>query len=291
MHPLHRFLTQRFQHVDLQITSTELDQLIRLCWHQFGYDFSGYRRASFQRRVLAFVKERDISTFEQLYEDLRLGHILWSDFLHAITVTVTEMFRDPESFQALRRHIFPYLASFPKLNIWIAGCASGEELYSCAIMLHEAGLLSRSVLYGTDINADTLEQAKQGRMDRATWEIHAENYYKAGGQADFASYFHLHGMQLGFRPFLQQQMVFLRHNLVTDQSFNQFHLILCRNVLIYFDGPLQEKVAHLFYQSLASLGFIVLGREESFAPHWQTHLQAVDHVSNCYQKRPRTWKK
>ncbi|MEM7374007.1 MAG: protein-glutamate O-methyltransferase CheR [Bacteroidota bacterium] len=291
MHPLHRFLTQQTKERNQDLNPVEVDQLIHLAWKQFGYDFSGYARASFERRLMGFMESRGLDSFSALLQGLRLGQIIWRDFLNELTVNVTDLFRAPETFQALRTHVLPYLTSFPKLNIWIAGCSTGEEVYSCAILLEEAGLLERSVLYGTDINPMVLEQAKAGILERSNWFRYLSNYHLAGGQGSLDAYFLINEYQIRLRPFLLKQMVFLPHNLATDQSFNQFHLIFYRNVCIYFDSTLQNKVGHLLDQSLVSLGFLVMGQHESLPPHWDQKIPLFDQQSNTYQKYPLQWKK
>lgn len=291
MHPLHKFLAHRTTTQQSGPSAIDIDRLIQLSWEQFGYDFSGYARPSFARRLSGFMEAQNIPSMKSLMEGLKNKHIPWSDFLNEITVNVTEMFRDPEAFASLQAQVFPYLSSYPKLNIWIAGCSTGEEVYSCAILLHELGLLQRSVLYGTDINPQVLKQAKSGTLDRDKWAQYQQNYQAVGGQAALEDYFLINDHQIRLRPFLMEQMVFLPHNLAIDQSFNQFQLILCRNVCIYFGTSLQDKVAHLFDQSLAPLGFLVYGPHESLSPYWLGRIQLFDSLSNTYQKYPLQWKK
>lgn len=184
-------------------------------------------------------------------------------FVESITVNVTEMFRDASFYLALREKILPILATYPFIRIWHAGCSTGEEVYSLAILLKEAGLQAKSISYATDINPSVLEKARKGIFPLSSMKQNSENYIRSGGQLDFSSYYHAQNNLAKFDKSLSAKMVFSTHNLVTDSSFNEFQLILCRNVLIYFDRDLQAKVFQLFDKSLESLGFLALGTKES----------------------------
>src|SRR5690606_23503348 len=184
-------------------------------------------------------------------------------FVEQITVTVTEMFRDPGFYKALREQVLPVLGTYPFIRIWLAGCSTGEEAYSLAIILKELNLYHRSLIYATDINPDVLEKAAKGIFPLGQMKQYSENYILAGGISDFSNYYSANYNLAKFDEALRSKMIFSTHNLVSDHSFNEFQLILCRNVLIYFDRDLQVKVFNLFNQSLETLGFLALGSKET----------------------------
>ncbi len=183
---------------------------------------------------------------------------LISDF----SINVTEMFRDPEFFLAIRKKVIPIVKDFPEIRIWHVGCSSGEEVYSMAILLHEEGLYEKARIFATDINADILEKAKKGTFPLDGMQRYTKNYFEAGGKRAFSEYYKAVDDQVFFHSFLQKNVVFAQHNLVTDHSFNEFDIIICRNVLIYFNKSLQNKVHKLLYDSLSLSGFLGLGKRE-----------------------------
>jgi chemotaxis protein methyltransferase CheR len=183
--------------------------------------------------------------------------------LRDLSINVTEMFRDPSFHRALRGHVFPLLRTYPFIRVWNAGCSTGEEIYSLAIALREEGLLERTRIYATDINDPALQRARAGAFPLERMKRYTENYLAAGGSESFSSYYVADSDQARFDPALTEGVVFAQHNLVTDGSFNEFHLIVCRNVLIYFGFDLQEEVLQLFDDSLARSGILALGRKES----------------------------
>jgi chemotaxis protein methyltransferase CheR len=185
-----------------------------------------------------------------------------------LTVNVTEMLRDPLFYKALREEVIPVLATYPYIRIWHAGCSTGEEVYSMAILLKEAGVLHKSRLYATDINPQVIEKARKGIFPASQMRKYLENYIQSGGNTDFSSYYTSNYNLAKFDAGLSSKMIFATHNLVSDSSFNEFQLILCRNTLIYFDRELQSKVLQLFDNSLETLGFLALGTKESlkFSP-------------------------
>ncbi|MGZ5304802.1 MAG: CheR family methyltransferase, partial [Bacteroidia bacterium] len=187
----------------------------------------------------------------------------FSYFVEELTVNVTEMFRNPTFYKALVKDVFPLLSKHDFIRIWHAGCSTGEEVYSLAILLKEAGLLDRSILYGTDLNPDVLEKAKAGLFHVSNMKSYTENYIQSGGKANLSDYYTLRYGQAMFSEDLKKRMVYSVHNLVTDQSFNEFHLILCRNVLIYFNRNLQDRVFSLFTDSLPKSGLLALGSKET----------------------------
>jgi chemotaxis protein methyltransferase CheR len=187
----------------------------------------------------------------------------FEQFVQEVTVNVTEMFRDPTFYKSLRRHVVERIATYPFIKIWIAGSSTGEEVYSVAILLKEEGLLKRSVIYATDINQQALQTAREGIYHMDQMKNHTANYQKSGGKNTFSDYYVAKYSSVLLDKSLKQNIVFSVHNLATDKSFNEFQLILCRNVLIYFNRNLQNKVINLFYESLCPFGFLALGSKES----------------------------
>jgi chemotaxis protein methyltransferase CheR len=215
------------------------------------------------RRIGQFMSSRKIEGIDVLAKAVLRDDMLFEEFVQEISVTVTEMFRDPSFYKSLREKVRSRLATYPLIKIWVAGCATGEEVYSIAILLKEEGLLARSLIYATDINQRSLQKAKEGIIPIANMSGYTANYVKSGGQHSFSDYYLAKYDGALIDRSLRQGIVFSVHNLTTDRSFNEFQLILCRNVLIYFNQNLQNKVIDLFYQSLCSFGLLALGSKES----------------------------
>ncbi|HWJ28353.1 MAG TPA: protein-glutamate O-methyltransferase CheR, partial [Flavisolibacter sp.] len=247
----------------MHFDNTELKELIESIRFVYGYDFRDYAEASFKRRISSFMTSRNIMTLSQLAKILLQDEKMLEGFIQEVSVTVTEMFRDPAFYKSLRTKVLKRLATYPFIKIWLAGCATGEEVYSVAILLHEEGLLSRSVIYATDINQKSLEIAKDGMYPVKNMITYTANYQKAGGSKSFSEYYKDKYNSVIFDKCLKQNIVFAPHNLAVDKSFNEFQLIICRNVLIYFNQQLQNRVIHLFYESLCPFGFLGLGNKES----------------------------
>jgi chemotaxis protein methyltransferase CheR len=229
----------------------------------YGYDFTEYSESSVKRRITLFMQNRKINTVEDLGRVLFKDERVFAEFVQELSVTVTEMFRNPSFYRSLRDKVIKRLATYPVIKIWIAGCATGEEVYSMAILLQEESLLHRSIIYATDINQRSLQIAKQGSYPLDTIRSYEKNYSDAGGTADFTQYYTVKHNSAILDRVLQQNVVFSPHNLAADKSFNEFQLIICRNVLMYFNQSLQDKVTTLFYDSLCSLGMLGLGDKES----------------------------
>jgi chemotaxis protein methyltransferase CheR len=229
----------------------------------YGYDFNDYSKASLKRRIDRLLSLDKFPSFAELRYRVRTDEGYLKRFVEEITVNVTEMFRDPSFYRALQSEVFPVLATYPLIRIWNAGCSTGEEVYSMAILLEEAGLLHKSLLYATDINPGVLEKAKQGVVPLSQMKQYSENYLQAGGKNEFSAYYTSRYEKAKFHKALSKRMIFATHNLVSDRSFNEFQLIMCRNVMIYFDKELQDRVLHLFDQSLEQLGFLALGAKET----------------------------
>ena len=247
----------------MQISIEEKNELLNIVSELYGYDFSGYAEASIKRRINRFA---DIHKFEN-YFDLR--HHLTNDkslfvsFVLEITVNVTEMFRDPAFFKCLSEKIFPVLKTYAHRKIWHAGCSTGEEVYSLAILLYENNLYNDTIIYATDINTKVVKQAREAIYPMKFMKEYSSNYIKAGGHASLSDYYVSDSDSVIMNKMLKKNMVFSTHNLAGDTSFNEFQMIVCRNVLIYFNQELQEKVLHLFYESLGMFGFLALGTKES----------------------------
>lgn len=241
----------------------EIEYLIKDVYELYGYDFSMYSRASFKRRVNRICVIDKFTSFAELRYTLINDPEYLKRFIEEITVNVTEMFRDPYFFKALREKILPQLGTYPLIRIWVAGCSTGEEAYSVAILLKEAGLYHKCLIYATDINPSVLETASSGVFPLQQMKIYSENYIASGGKKDFSDYYTANYDSARFDKSLKEKMILSTHNLVSDSSFNSFQLIVCRNVLIYFDKMLQERVFNLFDNSLENLGYLALGSKET----------------------------
>jgi chemotaxis protein methyltransferase CheR len=241
----------------------EMELLLNDLYERYGYDFTEYSKASLQRRIQRLYMLDNFPGFAEFRIRLKNDDQYFRRFVEEVTVNVTEMLRDPSFYRALRDSILPVLATYPFIRIWHAGCATGEEVYSMAILLKEAGLLHKSLLYGTDINPQVIEKARAGIFPVSQMQKYSENYIQSGGVRDFSSYYTANYQLAKFDSALTGKMIFSTHNLVADSSFNEFQLILCRNTLIYFEKELQSKVFRLFDYSLENLGYLALGAKES----------------------------
>ncbi|GAB1462837.1 CheR family methyltransferase [Pedobacter sp.] len=250
------------------ISDEHVEILINDVLEQHGYDFTGYSRASLKRRLARlYTLDKHVSFAEFRYKTLN-DNVYFKHFVEGVTVNVTEMFRDPAFYRLLRAKILPSLNTYPFIRIWLAGCSTGEEAYSIAIILKELNLLHKSLIYATDINPTVLEKAASGMFPLSHMKNYSENYIASGGEKEFSSYYTANYSLAKFDAALKAKMIFSTHNLVSDRSFNEFQLILCRNVLIYFDRNLQFRVLQLFDQSLENLGYLALGTKETidFSP-------------------------
>jgi len=240
-----------------------LEIFIQALKMRHGYDFSGYARASLKRRVAELARAQALPNIGALVPRVLYDEAFLPTVVSHLSVPVSALFRDPEIFLELRRHVLPVLASWPRVNIWQAGCAAGEEVYSLAILLAECGLARRSQIYATDFNDHALERAAEGIFSADQLHDYEANYVASGGTGRLADYYHERYDLVRIRRELFERVVFAHHNLVTDGVFAESHLILCRNVLIYFDKPLKERVLTLFADSLVRGGFLVLRNKES----------------------------
>ncbi len=236
-----------------------LDELISA----YGYDFKSYSKASLRRRVERLMKLDQIEGYTELIFKIRNDPKYIDHFINEVSVNVTEMFRDPSFYKFLREKIIPIIATNPRIKIWHAGCATGEEVLSMAIMLKEQNLLYKSMLYATDISTEALSNFKKLKIPLSNMKLYTENYHASGGTGDFSEYYTAKYNHVIFDKTLMENVLYSVHNLVSDGSFNEFDLILCRNVLIYFDKDLQNRVFNLFNDSLSNHGFLALGSREN----------------------------
>jgi chemotaxis protein methyltransferase CheR len=245
------------------IEQAEVEALITAIRQRYGYDFEHYARASFSRRIRHAIQEEQVRSASELQAKLLRDPLVMRRFLAHLSVHVTSMFRDPEFYQAVRTHVVPWLRTYPFVRIWHAGCATGEEVYSMAILLEEEGLYDRCRIYATDLSEVVLHRAKLATYPLGAVQRYTENYHRAGGTKDFSSYYTADQEHALIHERLRRNVVFSLHNLASDGSFNEFHLICCRNVLIYFDEVLRDRVLNLFDESLSRGGYFALGRRES----------------------------
>ncbi|MBW4555314.1 MAG: protein-glutamate O-methyltransferase CheR [Trichormus sp. ATA11-4-KO1] len=241
----------------------EIQLLLQGMYQYYGYDFRNYALSSLKRRIRNFIHLEGLSNISALQERLLHDRTCLERFLLAVTVNVTSMFRDPSFYLAFRNQVIPMLRTYPFIRIWHAGCSSGEEVYSMAILLQEENLYHRCRIYATDTNEKVLKNAKSGIFPLRMMQEYTQLYLKSGGKQAFSKYYTAAYDNAIFQASLKENIIFAQHNLVTDSSFNEFNVILCRNVLIYFNQILQKQVHELFYNSLCTFGILGLGRQES----------------------------
>ncbi|MDF2924537.1 MAG: methylase of chemotaxis methyl-accepting protein [Paenibacillaceae bacterium] len=248
------------------IEEVETRLLLEGIYQIYGYDFRQYSIASVTRRILYRMRSEGLRSISALQERLLRDPGLWKKLFNDICIPVTEMFRDPYFFESIRLNIVPELRKLNKIHIWHAGCSTGEEVYSLAILLKEEQLYDRCTIYATDLNEDWLARAKEGVYQVDRMQSNTRNYILSGGYQPFSNYYTVTNQQAVIEPELRRNITFFRHNLAGDQSFHEFHLILCRNVLIYFQPALQQTVMGLFRKSLSLGGFLALGSKEALSP-------------------------
>jgi len=266
------------------VTNEQLSEIIDLVKQIHGFDFSDYSKASFKRRVnrVLMVKKLD---FHDLKHLLVNDQAFFQHFLEEVTVNVTEMFRDPTFFKALCHDVVPYLSTWQHIKIWSAGCSSGEEAYSLAILMNQSGLKNKSFIYGTDINTVVLKEAKKGIYSLRNVKSYAENYLLSGFKGSLTDNFTTLYDAATVHNELKTNTLFSVHNLISDTAFNEFQLICCRNVFIYFETALQERVLDLFYKSLSPHGFLCLGSKETIrSDKFKKKFKPVNAKENIYQK-------
>jgi chemotaxis protein methyltransferase CheR len=263
----------------------EIALLLEGVFRRYGFDFREYAAASLRRRIWRRAHAEGLQTISGLQERLLRDSACMERLLLDLSINVTSMFRDPSFYVAYRQKVVPQLRTYPFTRIWVAGCSTGEEVYSLSILLHEEGLYERARIYATDINESVLERAREGVFPLEKMQEYTQNYIKAGGERAFSEYYVAAYDGAQFQRSLVENVVFAQHNLVSDRSFNEFNVIICRNVMIYFDRALQNRVHELFYESLANLGFLALGQKEAiqFSPH-EAQYEELDAVEKIYRK-------
>jgi chemotaxis protein methyltransferase CheR len=249
--------------VDRTVEDVEIRLLLDGVFRHYGYDFRDYASSSLRRRVRHLLLAEGLPSISDLTERLMTDPALFDRLLAAFSINVSTMFRDPTFYRSFRDRLVPILRTYPFIRIWHAGCSTGEEVYSTAILLHEAGLYDRCRIYATDINEAVLRKARDGIFPLTAMKAYTANYIQAGGSAAFSEYYTAEYDSAIFRPWLGRNLVFAQHNLAMDTSFNELHVIVCRNVMIYFNRNLQNRVVDLFSASMVRLGFLCLGSKES----------------------------
>jgi chemotaxis protein methyltransferase CheR len=264
----------------------ELQLLIQAIYLKYHYDFRAYAVASLKRRLRTAMARFECATLSQLQDRVIHDPALFPAVLDFLTVPVSEMFRDPPYFRAVREQVVPLLRTYPSLKIWVAGCSTGEEVYSLAILLREEGLLARTLIYATDINPQTLQKAEAGVYEADRVAGFTDNYQRSGGRSSLSDYYTAAYGRAVLDKSLRQHIVFSDHSLATDSVFAEVQLVSCRNVLIYFNRDLQDRAIGLFRDALCRKGFLGIGAKESL--RFSTHADAfaeIDREDRIYQKR------
>jgi chemotaxis protein methyltransferase CheR len=270
---------------DPELERLELELLLEAIHRRYGFDFREYASSSLKRRVWRRIRAEGLGSVSGLQEAVLHEPAVMERLLLDLSINVTAMFRDPTFYRAFRAQVVPLLKTWPFLRVWNAGCSSGEETYSLAILLREEGLYDRSRIYATDINEAVLEQARAGVFPLEKMQEYTQNYLRAGGTSAFSEYYLAAYDGAQFQRSLMDNVVFAQHNLASDRSFNEFHAIVCRNVMIYFDRSLQDRVHELFYESLAMFGVLVLGHKESIRfTRFADRYEELDANERIYRK-------
>jgi chemotaxis protein methyltransferase CheR len=269
-----------------ETTDIEIEVLLEAIYQKYGYDFRDYSKAHIKRRILLRLKSARLSSISQMQEKVLNDKAFAARLLQDLSITVTEMFRNPDVYSAIREKIIPALKTYPFIKIWHAGCATGEEVYSMAIMLEEEGALKYTTIYATDFNQNAINAAKEGIYSKDYIRDYAQNYKKAGGKKDFSDYYTDNDAFVMMNRNLKKNVVWANHNLVTDSVFSTVHFIICRNVLIYFTKELQDRVQKLFYESLVEGGFLCLGSKESLLfTEVKENYEEIDKKNKLYKKK------
>lgn len=269
-----------------KVEDIEIRLLLEAMFVRYHYDFRHYSMASLKRRIKQARQQLGFASFSAMQERLLYEPSMLPKLLRYLTVQVSEMFRDPDYFRAIREKVVPHLRTYPSLKVWIAGCSEGEELYSFAILFREEGLEDRTIFYATDINQEALQAAEAGIYGVDRIQLFTENHRKSGGKSSLSDYYQAAYGRVSFDRTLRQNVVFSDHSLVTDAAFGEMNLISCRNVMIYFDRTLQDHAVGLFSESLSRKGFLGLGSKESlrFSRH-SDDFEEFDRDERIYQRR------
>jgi chemotaxis protein methyltransferase CheR len=267
------------------IEEIERTLLLEAIFLRYGYDFRNYSQATVSRRTRQFIAKNDIGTIGELLPKVLREPSFFQELLLEFSVTVTEMFRDPSFYRALREEVVPLLRTYPFIKVWLAGCATGEEAYSVAILLKEEGLLEKATIFATDINDESLAGAKRGIYPLKQVREYTGNYQDTGSVHSLSRYYHADQDHIVMDREFKNKITFANHNLVSDQVFGEMHLILCRNVMIYFNKKLRERVLDLFDQSLIRGGFLCLGGRESLRfSSLSEKYERLDSKNRIYRK-------
>ncbi len=270
-----------------QIEDLEVELLFEALYRRFGYDFRNYARASIKRRILHCCVQCGINRISDLIPGLLHEEAFIHRLISALSVNVTEMFRNPSFYLEFRQKVVPILKTYPFINIWHAGCATGEEVYSMAILLQEEGFYDRTRIYGTDISDSAITKAKDGVFQMKHIDEAGVNYKKSGGKGELSDYYHARYDLIRMDSSLKKNMVFAKHNLAMDSVFAEIHVILCRNVMIYFNQELRNRVLNLFDASLVAGGFLALGNKETVNhSSVEEKFSVVAETNKIYRKRP-----
>lgn len=266
------------------INLNQTKEIITKLFDLYGYNILNYDLSFIQRTLIKFATEYNCNTYESLESLLLQDETLIHTFFDKLFINVSEMFRDPKVFKKIREELIPYISSYPIIKIWSAGCAKGQEVYSLAILLKEAGIYERCIIYATDVDEKAIDSAIEGKYDIKDGLKYFENYYLSGGQNLFSEYFDITYNKLIIKDSLKTNICFSTHNIVTDNSFNSFSLILCRNMFIYFDKDLQLKGLNTFKSSLEKNGFLVLGKSEGIHTEEEKKLFTIyDGINKIYK--------
>jgi chemotaxis protein methyltransferase CheR len=270
---------------DLDTFEIEIELLLDGIFRKYKSDFRGYSRASIYRRVNQALIQMKAASVSELQRKVLNNPETFDTLLQFLTVPTSEMFRDPEYFEAIRKKVIVYLKTYPSIKVWVAGCSTGEELYSLAILFYEEGLLDRVHFYATDINPLSLKRAEEGIFPLEQISKFTQNYQKSGGKASFSDYYQAGYGSAVFRRDLKANVVFADHSLATDSVFAEVQVVSCRNVLIYFDRPLQDRVFQLFYDSLGHRGFLGIGSKETLRfSHLANRFEELAPQEKIYRK-------
>jgi len=268
-----------------ELEKIEIDLLLEGIYRHYGFDFRNYVFPSIRRRIWYRMRAEKLTTISALQNKILHDPLFMKSFLGDLSIHVTEMFRDPTFFLSFRKNVVPLLYDYPSIRIWHAGCSTGEEVYSMAILLHEEGLYDKTKIYATDIDELKLKVAESGIFTLNRMQQYTKNYLNAGGSKEFSEYYDANQLNVSFHPFLRRNITFAQHNLVTDHSFNEFHVIFCRNVMIYFNDFLQNQVHDLIYESLSFQGFLGLGSKEGIAfTKFQDSYEEIDGNEKIYKR-------
>lgn len=269
-----------------EIERIEINLFLEAIYQRYGFDFRSYSRASIKRRVLHAMNLGDFKNISDMISYILYNEAYFKRMINHFSISVTEMFRNPNFYKELRQEVIPYLKTFPFIKIWHAGCSTGEEVYSMAILLKEEGIYDRTTIFATDFNDSSLHTAKDAIYSLSDVKNYTENYQKSGGKYSFSDYYYAKYDSAIIDYSLKKRITFANHNLVTDGVFGEMHLIFCRNVLIYFNNDLQNKVLGLFKNSLVRNGFLCLGNKESlYHSGYQNDFNEFSKEERIYQKK------